>query len=229
MKEKKNGDHLADEKDLKMEEDVNIKEDSENEKSDIKNTEKEENRPKEDEKDIGNREEEGAKAAAKAAKILEESLSEEISSEENSDPKAAKIAELEDRLKRNMAEFENFRKRNEKEKNSMFDMGIRHIAEKILPVIDNFERGFANVPDDVEAKAFAAGMEMIYKQLLKTLGDAGIVEIDAAGKKFNPDFHNAVMHVEDENEDENTIVEVLQKGYMYKDTVLRYSMVKVAN
>lgn len=173
--------------------------------------------------------EEAAKAAMAAEELEKEDKAEEKASEEGKDPKDLKIEDLEDRLKRNMAEFDNFRKRNEKEKASMFDMGIRHIADRILPVIDNFERGFANVPDDIEAKAFAAGMEMIYKQLLKTLEDAGIIEIDALGKAFDPNFHNAVLHVEDEHAGENTIVEVLQKGYMYKDAVLRYSMVKVAN
>lgn len=190
----------------------------------------EENKEKENASEESMDPEEAARAAAMAAEALGEEIDAgEKCSEEGKNPKDAKIEELEDRLKRNMAEFDNFRKRNEKEKASMFDMGIRHIADRILPLIDNFERGFANVPDDIEAKAFAEGMEMIYKQLLKTLEDAGIVEIDALGKAFDPNYHNAVLHVEDESAGENTIVEILQKGYMYKDTVLRYSMVKVAN
>ena len=145
------------------------------------------------------------------------------------DPKDQKIEELEDRLKRNLAEFDNFRKRTEKEKSAMFDMGARSILEKLLPVIDNFERAFSTVPEDPEAAQYAKGMEMIYRQLLKNLEDAGATPIDCKGKPFDPNYHNAVMHVEDESLGENVIVEEFQKGYMYKDSVLRYSMVKVAN
>ncbi len=177
-----------------------------------------------------NSEEKRLEEAAKAAAEWAESLAkEEALEEEEKDSGDAKIAELNDRLLRNMAEFDNFRRRSEKEKQTMFDMGARHIAEKLLPVIDNFERGLATVPDDKEAKAFSDGMDMIYKQLLKNLEDAGVRAIDCLGKEFNPDFHNAVLHVEDETVGENIIVEELQKGYMYKDSVLRYSMVKVAN
>ena len=159
-----------------------------------------------------------------------ETISEEESCEEKEkDERDIKIEELNDRLIRNMAEFDNFRKRSEKEKQSMFDMGARSIAEKLLPVVDNFERGLKTVPEDKEAKLFFDGMDMIYKQLLKNLEEAGVKAIDCVGKEFNPDFHNAVMHVEDESLGENTVVEELQKGYMYKDSVLRYSMVKVAN
>jgi grpE len=159
-----------------------------------------------------------------------ETISEEESCEEKEkDARDIKIEELNDRLIRNMAEFDNFRKRSEKEKQSMFDMGARSIAEKLLPVVDNFERGLKTVPEDKEAKLFFDGMDMIYKQLLKNLEEAGVKAIDCVGKEFNPDFHNAVMHVEDESLGENTVVEELQKGYMYKDSVLRYSMVKVAN
>ena len=159
-----------------------------------------------------------------------ETISEEESCEEKEkDARDIKIEELNDRLIRNMAEFDNFRKRSEKEKQSMFDMGARSIAEKLLPVVDNFERGLKTVPEDKEAKLFFDGMDMIYKQLLKNLEEAGVKAIDCVGKEFNPDFHNAVMHVEDESLGENTVVGELQKGYMYKDSVLRYSMVKVAN
>ena len=159
-----------------------------------------------------------------------ETISEEESCEEKEkDARDIKIEELNDRLIRNIAEFDNFRKRSEKEKQSMFDMGARSIAEKLLPVVDNFERGLKTVPEDKEAKLFFDGMDMIYKQLLKNLEEAGVKAIDCVGKEFNPDFHNAVMHVEDESLGENTVVEELQKGYMYKDSVLRYSMVKVAN
>ena len=145
------------------------------------------------------------------------------------DPKDQKIEDLEDRLKRNRAEFDNFRKRTEKEKSAMFDMGAKSILEKLLPVIDNFERAFSTVPEDPEAAQYAKGMEMIYRQLLKNLEDAGATPIDCKGKPFDPNYHNAVMHVEDESLGENVIVEEFQKGYMYKDSVLRYSMVKVAN
>ena len=136
------------------------------------------------------------------------------------------VEDLTYRLKRSMAEFDNYRKRTEKEKSSMYIIGAREIIEKILPVVDNFERGLAQAP---EGDAFADGMQMIYKQLLTTLEGLGVEAIEAVGKEFNPDFHNAVMHVEDENAGENMVVEELQKGYTYKGFVVRHSMVKVAN
>ena len=136
------------------------------------------------------------------------------------------VEDLTDRLKRSMAEFDNYRKRTEKEKSSMYIIGAREIIEKILPVVDNFERGLAQAP---EGDAFADGMQMIYKQLLTTLEGLGVEAIEAVGKEFNPDFHNAVMHVEDEELGENIIAEEFQKGYMYRDSVVRHSMVKVAN
>lgn len=136
------------------------------------------------------------------------------------------IEDLTDRLKRSMAEFDNFRKRTEKEKASMYIIGAKDIVEKILPVVDNFERGLAQAP---EGDAFAEGMKMIYKQLMTTLDDMGVKQIEAVGKEFDPNFHNAVMHVDDETVGDNIIVEELQKGYTYKDFVVRHSMVKVAN
>ena len=136
------------------------------------------------------------------------------------------IEDLTDRLKRNMAEFDNFRKRTEKEKSSMYIIGARDIVEKMLPIVDNFERGLAQAPED---DAFADGMKMIYKQLISTLNDLGVQPIEAVGKEFDPNFHNAVMHVEDEEAGENIVVEEFQKGYTYKDFVVRHSMVKVAN
>ena len=145
------------------------------------------------------------------------------------DKKDEQIEELNDRVRRQMAEFENFRKRSEKEKSQMFDMGAKNVVEKILPVIDNFERGLAAVPEDRKEDAFVVGMDMVYKQLLSTLEEAGVKPIDAVGQEFDPNFHNAVMHVEDENLGENVVAEDLQKGYMYRDTVVRHSMVKVAN
>ena len=142
------------------------------------------------------------------------------------DKSEQKVEELTDRLKRTMAEFDNFRKRTEKEKSSMYIIGAKEIVEKILPVVDNFERGLAQAQ---EGDAFADGMKMIYKQLTTTLDDLGVKPIEAVGKEFNPDFHNAVMHVEDEEVGENIVVEEFQKGYTYKDFVVRHSMVKVAN
>ncbi len=136
---------------------------------------------------------------------------------------------MNDKLKRQMAEFDNFRKRTEKEKSQMYDMGAKNIVEKILPVIDNFERGLAAVPQEEKENAFVDGMEKIYKQMLATLSEAGVEPIEAVGQEFNPDFHNAVMHVEDEEAGENIIVEEFQKGYVYRDAVVRHSMVKVAN
>lgn len=145
------------------------------------------------------------------------------------DPRDEKIEELTDRVKRQMAEFENFRKRTEKEKSSMYEMGARDIIERILPVIDNFERGLAVIPEDKKEDPIAEGMEKIYKQIQKVFEEAGVKPIEAAGKEFDPNFHNAVMHVEDEEYGENIVVEEFQKGYTYHDAVVRHSMVKVAN
>ena len=145
------------------------------------------------------------------------------------DPRDEKIEELTDRVKRQMAEFENFRKRTEKEKSSMYEMGARDIIERILPVIDNFERGLAVIPEDKKEDPIAEGMEKIYKQIQKVFEEAGVKPIEAAGKEFDPNFHNAVMHVEGESLGENIVAEELQKGYMYRDSVVRHSMVKVAN
>ena len=145
------------------------------------------------------------------------------------DKKDEQIEELTDRVRRQMAEFENFRKRSEKEKSQMFDMGAKSIIEKILPVIDNFERGLAAVPEEQKEDAFVVGMDKVYKQMLTTLAEAGVEPIEAVGKEFNPDFHTAVMHVEDEELGENVVAEELMKGYMYHDSVVRHSMVKVAN
>ena len=136
------------------------------------------------------------------------------------------IEDLTDRLKRNMAEFDNFRKRTEKEKSSMYIIGAKDIIEKILPVVDNFERGLAQAPEN---DPFADGMEKIYKQFMTTLEGLGVEQIEALDKEFNPDLHNAVMHVEDESVGDNIVVEELQKGYTYKGFVVRHSMVKVAN
>lgn len=145
------------------------------------------------------------------------------------DPRDEKIEELTDRVKRQMAEFENFRKRTDKEKSAMYEMGAKDIIERILPVIDNFERGLATVPDDAKETPLAEGMEKIYKQFRKTLEEAGVKAIEAVGQEFDPNYHNAVMHVDDDSLGENIVAEELQKGYMYRDSVVRHSMVKVAN
>ena len=145
------------------------------------------------------------------------------------DKKDEQIEELTDKVKRQMAEFDNFRKRTEKEKSQRYDMGANTIVEKILPVIDNFERGLAAVPEDNKEDAFVVGMDKIYRQMLTGLEEAGVKPIEAVGAEFDPNFHNAVMHVEDETLGVTVVAEELQKGYMYRDTVVRHSMVKVAN
>ena len=138
-----------------------------------------------------------------------------------------KIEELEDRVKRQMAEFENFRKRTEKEKTMMFETGAKSVIEKILPVVDNFERGLAAIPEDEKGGAFAQGMEMIYKQLMTELENMQVKVIPAVGEEFNPDFHNAVMQVESDEYESGVVAQELQKGYTYRDSVVRHSMVAV--
>ena len=145
------------------------------------------------------------------------------------DPRDTQIEELTDKLKRSMAEFDNFRKRTEKEKSAMYEIGAKDVITKILPVVDNFERGLQTVPEDLKDSPFEDGMEKIYKQLMKTLEDMGVKPIEAVGKEFDPNFHNAVMHIDDENLGENVVVAELQKGYTYRDSVIRHSMVQVAN
>lgn len=148
---------------------------------------------------------------------------------EKKDKNEERIVELEDRVKRQMAEFDNFRKRTEKEKSHMYEIGARDVIEKILPVADNFERGLAAVPENEKENPVIAGMDKIYKQLMTTLIDLGVTPIEAVGKEFDPNFHNAVMHIEDAELGDNIIAEEFLKGYMYKENVIRYSMVKVAN
>lgn len=190
------------------------------------------------------KEAEASKDEAEEAKTEEVSEEQEAGTEDQTEEKASKkffgkkdkkdkkdekIEELNDRLQRNLAEFQNFRNRTEKEKAAMFEVGARSVLEKILPVVDNFERGLAAVPEEDKEASFVTGMDMIYKQLLKTLEDMGVKEIEAAGVEFNPELHNAVMHIEDDSLGENTVAEVFQKGYTYHDIVLRHAMVKVAN
>ena len=174
--------------------------------------------PKEEEKESEKTPEETEEKA--------DTASEEEKTNEKPSPEQKKIEDLEDRVKRQMAEFENFRKRTEKEKADSFDRGSREVFQKILPVIDNFERGLSQAQ---EGDAFADGMKMIYKQLTKILSDMGLEVIETEGKEFDPNLHNAVMHVEDEELGENIIAEELQRGYQYHGIVVRPSMVKVAN
>ncbi len=139
-----------------------------------------------------------------------------------------KVTELEDKVKRQMAEFENFRKRTEKEKATMFEMGAKTVIEKMLPVVDNFERGLAAIPDEEKNSSFSEGMNMIYKQLMTELDNLGVKPIEAVGKEFNPEFHNAVMQVESDEYEEGIVAQELQKGYMYRESVVRHSMVAVS-
>ena len=145
------------------------------------------------------------------------------------DQKDAVIEDLQDRLKRQMAEFDNYRKRTEKEKSAMYEIGAKDVVEKILPIVDNFERGLQSVPEEKKDDPFVDGMDKIYKQMMSTLEGIGVKPIEAVGQEFDPNFHNAVMHVEDEELGEIVVAEEFQKGYMYRDSVVRHSMVKVAN
>ncbi len=159
------------------------------------------------------------------AEVIEEA----VETEEKPDPRDEKIKDLTDRYQRLMAEFENARKRMAKESSQKYDMGAMNVLEKLLPVIDNFERGLATATDEEKETPFVQGVEAIYKQMMTVFEGLGVTPMDAAGKEFDPNLHNAVMHVEDEELGENVVAEEFQKGYMYKESVLRYSMVKVAN
>lgn len=187
------------------------------------------------------KEEKTEEAAETAEETLEESVQpdeEETGKEEKTkksirkkkkDKKDEKIEELNDRLVRNMAEFDNFRKRSEKEKSAMFEIGAKSVIEKILPVVDNLERGFDGLSEEEKEAPFVKGIEQVYKQFVSCLDEIGVKPIEAVGQEFNPELHNAVMHDEDENFGENTVSQEFQKGYMYKESVVRHSMVKVSN
>ena len=149
--------------------------------------------------------------------------------EKKKDKRDEQIEDLTDKLKRQMAEFDNYRKRTEKEKSAMYEIGAKDVIEKMLPVVDNFERALASVSEDQKEDPFVVGMDKIYKHLMTTLEGIGVKPIEAVGQEFNPDLHNAVMHIEDEELGENVVAEEFQKGYTYRETVVRYSMVKVAN
>ena len=170
---------------------------------------------------------EAAEETVEQAEETEEAAGE--AEEVKKDKKDEQIADLTDKLTRQMAEFDNFRKRTEKEKAAMYEVGAKDVIEKILPVVDNFERGFQGVSEEGMADPFIQGMDKIYKQMMTVLEGLGVKPIEAVGQEFNPDFHNAVMHVEDDEVGENIVVEEFLKGYMYRDSVVRYSMVKVAN
>ena len=161
--------------------------------------------------------------------VVNKDSKKKIFGKKKKDKKDEKIEELTDRLTRQMAEFDNFRKRTDKEKSHMYEIGAKDIIDKLLPVVDNFERGFEAISEEEKDHPFIEGMDKVYKHLMTTLESVGVKPIQAVGETFNPDFHNAVMHVEDENYGENTVVEEFQKGYTYRDGVVRYSMVKVAN
>ena len=195
--------------------------------------------PEEMEEEILENEEINDTAEEETVEEAEEAVAEEPETEkekgsffkkkEKKDKKDEKIEELTDRVRRQMAEFDNFRKRTEKEKTQMFETGAKSIVEKILPVVDNFERGLAAVTEEEKGTPFVEGMEKIYKQMMPVLEEAGVKPIEAVGQEFDPNLHNAVMHVEDEEFGENIIAEEFQKGYTYRDSVVRHSMVKVAN
>lgn len=189
------------------------------------------------EQEAQNEEETREAAEGNEAEDSEEKDSEEKDSKDKGlfgkkkkkDKKDEQIEDLNDRLRRQMAEFDNFRKRSEKEKSQMFDMGARSIIEKVLPVVDNFERGLAAVPEDQKDDAFVIGMDKVYKQLMTEFDSIGVKPIEALGQEFNPDLHNAVMQVESDEYEPGVVAQELQKGYMYKDTVVRHSMVAVVS
>ena len=187
-----------------------------------------------------NNQEQEAESEAETTESAEETEAEETEEKDTKDKglfgkkkkkdkKDEQIEDLNDRLRRQMAEFDNFRKRSEKEKSQMFDMGARSIIEKILPVVDNFERGLAAVPEEQKDDAFVTGMDKVYKQMMTEFDSIGVKPIEALGQEFNPDLHNAVMQVESEEYEPGVVAQELQKGYMYKDTVVRHSMVAVVS
>ena len=170
-----------------------------------------------------------AQGSSDADVKAEKGAEETVDINNKKDQKDAVIEDLQDRLKRQMAEFDNYRKRTDKEKSAMFEMGASDVVKKLLPIVDNFERGFKSVTEEELQTPFAKGMDMVYKQTIKMLEDLQVKPIEAVGSEFNPEFHNAVMHVEDDSQGENIIVEEFEKGYTYRDVVIRHSMVKVAN
>lgn len=170
-------------------------------------------------------EEEPAEEAEDGKKIFKK----KVKADKKQEALKQKVEELEDKVRRQMAEFDNFRKRTDKEKTAMFETGAKSVIEKILPVVDNFERGLATVPEAELGNGFAEGMQMIYKQLMTELDNIGVKPIEAIGREFDPEFHNAVMQVESGEYESGVIAQELQKGYMYRDSVVRHSMVAVVS
>lgn len=205
------------------EEKVNEQIDNGNETEEIAGEEKEEDIQKEE--DLVS----GKETAPETEDKKDSKVASKEKKKKRKDKKDEKIEELNDRLLRNMAEFENFRNRSEKEKTLMFEIGAKSVVEKILAVVDNFERGLGAVAEEEKDNAFVKGMEAVYKQFSTVLEEIGVVPIEAVGKEFDPNLHNAVMHDEDDSMEANIISEEFQKGYMYKDSVVRHSMVKVVN
>lgn len=218
---------MAEEKELASAEEVeNEAKQAEDAAPDTKAPEEEADMAKEDLKEQGEEKEE---TVGNEEKKESGKKNKKLSGRAKKDKKDEKIEELNDRLLRNMAEFENFRNRSEKEKTAMFEIGAKSVVEKILPVVDNFERGLDAVTEEEKDNGFVKGMEAIYKQFCTALEEMGVVPIEAVGKEFDPNLHNAVMHEEDDSMEANMVSEELQKGYMYKESVVRHSMVKVVN
>ena len=196
---------------------------------DEENPENIEERAEEIEQEIEEEADEIAEEEAKGSWADKRAAKKQAKQDKKADAYREQIEKLEDKVKRQLAEFENFRNRTEREKTAMFETGAKSVIEKMLPVIDNFERGLATLSDEEKEQPFAQGMDKIYKQFVASLEELGVKAIEAEGNEFDPNFHNAVMHVEDEQYGENIVAEELLKGYMYRDSVVRHSMVKVAN
>lgn len=199
------------------------------EESDEKDADGGEEAGAKDDTEAENGEESSADGSGTASKAEKKAAKKKFKFDKKQDALKEKIDELEDKVKRQMAEFDNFRKRTEKEKSAMFEMGAKSVIEKILPVVDNFERGLAAIPEEQKGDAFAEGMEMIYKQLISELEKMEVKPIPAVGEEFDPNFHNAVMQVESEEYESGVIAQELQKGYTYRDSVVRHSMVAVVS
>lgn len=205
-----------------MEEDITAKETA-GEETAQETMDPQENAPKEQEQ-----QEDGGDPCAGMDKKEARAFKKKAKADKKQDALKEKIEELEDKVKRQMAEFDNFRKRTDKEKAAMFETGAKSVVEKILPVVDNFERGLAALSEEEQKEPFAEGMLMIYKQLMTELDSLGVKPIEAVGQEFNPDLHNAVMQVESDEYEEGIIAQELQKGYLYRESVVRHSMVAVA-
>ena len=215
-----------DEKDLEKEIEAEMSEEAEVLEKEMEADRTEEAEALEEEMETDEKE---ADAEEKDADAKENKKEAKKKKKEKKDKKDEQIEDLTDRLKRSMAEFDNYRKRVEKEKSHMYEVGAKDVIEKILPIVDNFERGFDSLSEEEREAPFAAGMDKVFKQLTDMLEGIGVTPIEALDQEFDPNLHNAVMHVEDESVGENIIVEEFQKGYCYKDSVVRHSMVKVAN